>query len=269
MNDTLSLQDVRDLAPAAFATVAHPRTSDKYSLFRTADIVDSLIEAGWSITRAGQDRGSLKRANRDYTRHLVALSRPDLTYKDERIEALLFNSNDGRSAFHFELGVYRFICANGIIDSSTNLAELELRHFGYNQEQVATAAHRIVERAPDVLAVIDAWKCKELTWEQQLRLANFASAVRFGSDTPITAGALLTVRREQDAGNSLWKTFNRIQENALKGGLAYVKESRTRSGTRHMNTRPIRSIRGNADINRKLWSAAECLYADKDLVLAS
>lgn len=269
MNETLTLDDVRQIAPAAFCAVAHPRTSDRYSLFRTADIAESLIEDGWEITQAGQDRGSLKKANREFTRHMIALSRPDLTYQDERIEFLLFNSNDGRSKFHSELGVYRFVCANGVINSSTRFQELELRHFGYTPEQVSAAAHSIVEKAPEVLAVIDAWKSKHLSWGQRYALAEYAGAIRFGQDSPVDSSALLTVRRNEDAGSSLWATFNRIQENVIKGGIAYSKPSRTQSGFRNLNTRAIASIRGNAQINRALWTAAETLYQDKDLVLAS
>jgi hypothetical protein len=115
----LTLSDVRELAPAAFSTIAHPRTSNRYSLFRTADIVESLLDQGWEITRASQSRVATKngRGLTDFSRHIVALSQPGLTYQAERIEVLLINSNDGRTAFHTELGVFRFVCANGLVDA--------------------------------------------------------------------------------------------------------------------------------------------------------
>jgi Domain of unknown function (DUF932) len=257
----LTLDSVRDQAPAAFATVPHPRTSSKYSLFRTADVVESLVEDGWQITRAGQARYRTE-TQREYSRHIVALSRPELTYQDEQIEALFVNSNDGRSTFRLELGVWRFICANGMIDASAKFSELQIKHFGYLPEQVQQAAHKVVERAPEVVGVIDAWKTKFLSPSSVDELAQYALALRYpAQDAPISARELVGVRRREDEGNDLWHVFNRVQENILRGGFEYEKKGR------NLRVRPIRSIRTNLNVNKSLWSAAESLYQGEDLVL--
>jgi hypothetical protein len=262
----LTLSDVRELAPAAFSTIAHPRTSTRYSLFRTGDIVESLLDQGWEITRAGQSRIATKTGRQltDFSRHIVALSQPGLTYKDERIETLLINSNDGRTAFHAELGVYRFVCANGMIDATANLADANIRHFGYTQEQVSGFAQKVVERAPEVLNVIDAWKAKNLNADEQEALAAFALSARYGEDVPpIEAHELLLVRRDQDYGRDLWHTFNRVQENVLRGGQSYQRPGSRRNQT----SRPIRSIATNVRLNKALWNAASALYDGQDLAL--
>lgn len=267
--NTLSLSDVRALAPAAFSNVSHPRTSNRYSLFRTADVVDSLLEEGWEITRAGQAR-IVNKANTDYTqysRHIVALSRPELTYKEERIEALITNSNDGRSLFRIETGVFKFICANGLVQG-TSLNDLEIKHFGYLPEQVGAAAQRFVESTPKVVAVIDAWKSKTLSWDEKEALARFALATRFPEKAPIEFNTLLAVRRNEDLGDSLWTVFNCVQENVIRGGQHYEKPAKFAPGlTRQLKVRSIRSIRGNLSLNKSLWNAAKALYDGNDLVL--
>jgi hypothetical protein len=50
---------------------------------------------------------------------------------------------------------------------------------------------------------------------------------------------------------TLWHTFNRCQESALTGGIAY--RSRTQ---RLVQTRRIRNIREGVRINTALWQAA-------------
>jgi hypothetical protein len=258
----LTLNDVRETTPAAFSSSPHPRTSRRYSLFRTSDIIESLQEEGWEITRANQTPNR-RTGYSDYSRHIVALSKPELTYKDEQIEALLINSNDGLHAFRFELGIYRFVCSNGLIDATANFSDMEIRHFGYTPEQVQKAGHRVVERAPEILAVLDAWKSRRITIDQQDQLAQYALGLRYPNvPAPIDPELLHTIRREEDFGGSLWSSFNRIQENVLKGGFAYVTP-----GGRQLTSRPLRSIRANISINKALWNAAEALYRNEDLVL--
>jgi hypothetical protein len=261
---TLSIEDVRSLAPAAFSAIAHPRVSDRYSLFRTADIVERLEREGWLITRASQS--AIHTPNqRDFSQHLVALTRPEFQYQSEQVEILMLNSNDGRRAYHSELGVFKFACANGLVDASARFGEMDLRHFGYAAEQLNDATAKFVARVPETVAVIDAWKTKMISPLDSLELAKFALAQRYPEASPIEAVELLYARRQDDIGQDLWRVFNVIQENLLKGGQLYQKQ--TKRGLRNMSIRPIRSIGTNLGINKSLWRAAEALYAGEDLAL--
>jgi hypothetical protein len=59
-------------------------------------------------------------------------------------------------------------------------------------------------------------------------------------------------RRPEDLGNSLWTTFQRVQENVIQGG----QPGRTAQG-RRMRTRPVASIDRGVSLNRALWMLAE------------
>ena len=80
--------------------------------------------------------------------------------------------------------------------------------------------------------------------------------MRYGEDwaahSPVRAGQLLEARRSNDRGTDLWVTFNRVQENLLKGGLA----GRAKSG-RRVRTRQVRSVTEDVRLNRALWRLAE------------
>ena len=69
---------------------------------------------------------------------------------------------------------------------------------------------------------------------------------------PVTAEQLIEARRPEDFGNSLWTTFQRVQENALRGG----QPGRGAKG-RRLHTRPVASIDRSVSLNRALWVLAE------------
>lgn len=75
-----------------------------------------------------------------------------------------------------------------------------------------------------------------------------------GKTLPITESQILRPRRFDDNRKDLWSTFNRVQENLIKGGLA------GRSGNgRQQRTRPVQGIDQNVRLNRALWLLAEGL----------
>ena len=71
---------------------------------------------------------------------------------------------------------------------------------------------------------------------------------------PVLPDQLLSARRQVDVGNSLWLTYNVIQENLVAGGL----HGRSASG-RASRTRAIRAIREDVRINVGLWNHAMTL----------
>jgi len=97
--------------------------------------------------------------------------------------------------------------------------------------------------------------------------AEAAHTVRFADSegkvsTPITAAQLLQPRRTEDTGTDLWKTFNRVQENTIKGGLtARAQDTFDNRGRRQrgrmVSTRQVKGIDQDVKLNRALWQLAE------------
>jgi hypothetical protein len=71
----------------------------------------------------------------------------------------------------------------------------------------------------------------------------------------VTAEQLIEARRPEDLGSSLWTTFQRVQENAMKGG----QPGRGAKG-RRLHTRPVGSIDRSVSLNRALWVLAEEMH---------
>lgn len=63
---------------------------------------------------------------------------------------------------------------------------------------------------------------------------------------------MLAPKRRDDIGDDLWRTFNRVQERMLQGGVP----GRAANG-RNMTTRPVTGIDQGIKLNRALWVLAE------------
>ena len=80
-----------------------------------------------------------------------------------------------------------------------------------------------------------------------------AVALRFrgGAESGVEPARLLVPRRLEDAGDDLWRTFNVVQENVLRGGIP-----RRSANHRLTRTRGITAIREDVRLNAGLWELA-------------
>jgi len=183
-------------------------------------------------------------------------------------EVILVNANDGSSAYKLMAGIYRLICANGMVIMDNKIDDLKVRHGGRAIDDVIEGSYRVLSAAEAQLVAPDEWSKIALTSEMQLAFAESARLIRFGdkdgnADTPIQAHQLLSPRRSEDAGSDLWRTFNRVQENAVRGGLSARRDPVTDPETgrvtrgRMTTTRQIAGIDQDVKVNKALWQLGE------------
>jgi len=130
-----------------------------------------------------------------------------------------------------------------------------MRHYGEdNYINFDMYLNDYIKQIPVVTDRIDDFKAKKLT---DFRRLNFASeAIEFhwgrGYDN-VTPKSLLSPRRSSDDGSSLWKTYNVVQENLIKGKVdGYNSES-----GRRLKTRGVTNLRSSMELNKFLWQLAE------------
>jgi len=70
--------------------------------------------------------------------------------------------------------------------------------------------------------------------------------------SPITLSQVLRSRWHEDYGNDLWTTFQRVQENMIKGGL----HGKSTTG-KNTCARAVNGIDGDIKLNRALWLIAD------------
>jgi hypothetical protein len=105
--------------------------------------------------------------------------------------------------------------------------------------------------------VVEQMAARTLSDPERRDFAAAALHVRYPNaeqHVPVLPDQLLSARRNADFGNSLWLTYNVVQENLVAGGL----HGRSASG-RSSCTRAIRAIREDVRINVGLWNHAMTL----------
>lgn len=255
---SLSLDDVRERAPAAFADSAHERVSAKYTFIPTAKVLSGLMNAGFVAVDARQAR--THRASALHALHAVRLRRrcETIALRDSVPEILLWNSHDTKSTYNLRMSLYRAVCTNGLIVSRGAFPTVCVPHRGDVVEGVVTGALEMSERFDLLAAEVERMEARRMLKDEQLTFAERALACRFvdPAESGVQPAQLLTIRRREDVSDDLYTTLNRVQENLTQGGLS----RRTLSG-RLTRTRRVTSIRNGVKLNAQLWNLAREVLA--------
>lgn len=247
----LTHEELMQYTPSVFGEDKHASRSDRYSYIPTITLLENLRREGFEPFFACQSRVR-DPGRRDYTKHMLRLRRAGQITGQQVPEIIILNSHSGESSFQLLPGMWRQVCANGLV-CGQSFGEIRIPHRG-------DIAGKVIEGAYEVLGVFDRVEEKREAMQSlllpppaQQALANAALTYRFGEEhQPVAATQILTPRRYEDRKDDLWSVFNRIQENLLKGGLP----GRTAQGKR-THTRAVNGIDGDVRLNRALWVMAE------------
>jgi len=241
--------------PSIFAREAHDSRSERYVYVPTIEIVEGLRREGWfpffavqAVPRDGERMGHAK--------HMLRLRRDDGIGKQEAAEVIIVNSHDGTSAYQMFAGVLRFVCTNSMI-AGERFEEVRVPHKGAIQDQIIEGVYTVAEDFPRLIDATDGMKDTRLSSDEQRVLAEASLVARYGEDeSPVRPDQIIAPRRREDVGQSLWQTFNVIQENLIRGGVDGRRQT-SDGRIRRSRTRAINGIDQNVGLNRALWTLAE------------
>ena len=241
-----------DKAIPACITAETPsaNTSEKYKFISTARVLEVLIKEGWNIAKI---RTTRPRTNDPmHARHAVELDHPvhSLLSNNERFRITIVNAHNGSCSFRFYVGVFRLLCENGLIVGEG--LQYRVRHVGYTDEKVKAILRDVLKRSESVAVSMNKMKSTVLT---DVEYRDFLSKSALNIKSPVFSERLGWIRREADKGLSLWNAFNRVQENALRGGIKYTTRD-NKDRVRRQTTRPIKAIDKQIKVNRILWNTA-------------
>jgi hypothetical protein len=267
-NQPLSNEEIQRIAPSAFAGQPYREMSSRYAFVPTSAVIDGMRQAGFLPVSASQSvaRNSDKQ---NFTKHMIRFRSVNANLTkvgDSDLETVLINSHDGTSRYKLMLGVFRLVCENGLVISESLVQSISIRHVGDIVNEVIGHSLSLIDEAPKVSSVINQWRQIELQPKEQLFLAEAAHDVRYPEKDStlaraITPEVLLKARRYDDNGNDLWSTFNRIQENTVRGGQKAFVRNGFRTSRR--TSREVNGIDQNVNLNKALWSLAEKMAALK------
>src|SRR6266496_3515852 len=99
---TMSLDQIRTVAPSVFATKPYAAMSEKYRFFETSYVVEALMREDFAVARAQQSRSRIE-GKGEYTKHLLRFrhaSQAESAVQSVIPEIVLVNSHDGSSTYH-------------------------------------------------------------------------------------------------------------------------------------------------------------------------
>lgn len=253
----LTLAEIRAVAPSVFAPAPHASRSERYAYIPTVDVLTGLEREGFHVVKAMQSRSRIP-GKSDFTKHMLRLrheSTADLATVGESIpEVVLINSHDGTSAYQLLAGLFRLVCSNGMVVADSLVGSLKVQHSGNVTAKVIEGSYKVLENTGKAVDAARNWSGIELNNHELQAFAEGAHTIRFGAeDTTINPVRLLAARRPDDQGRDLWRTFNRVQENVIRGGLQGLNAT----GSRRVSSRAIRGIDGDVRLNTALWQLAE------------
>jgi hypothetical protein len=253
---SISMDKAKEYAPAIFATSPAPTIkSPKYQFTPTFEVIEHMQDMGYLLTGVKQSSSNVE-LRKNWGIHITRFQHPDLYIKntdgeiEARPEVVLINSHDGTRPIQFEMGLFRLVCENGLVVKDRDMGSFRERHTKLNFNEVKNLIDQKVSGLSDVVGKINKWNMIEMTDKQRFNFAVEALALRIGTDRQAEQYEIMDIlnpKRKADEGNSLWKTYNILQENLIKGGF-------------QLNNRQARSIKNpieDFNLNQELWSLAD------------
>ncbi|WP_058358190.1 DUF932 domain-containing protein [Xanthomonas translucens] len=249
----LTNDEISRFAPSIFANEPHESRSQRYTYIPTINVLDGLRKEGFSPFMVVQTR-TRNPDKREHTKHMIRMRHANQIQAGEANEIILLNSHDGSSSYQMLAGVFRFVCQNGMVVGDT-VGDIRVPHKGDVVGQVIEGAYQVVGSFAAADEQREGMQSLTLSEGQQTAFARAALALRYDENAapaPVTEQQLLTPKRWEDRKSDLWTTFNRVQENMVRGGL----RGRNAKG-RPTTTRPVNGIDQSIKLNRALWVLAD------------
>lgn len=231
------------------------KTSERYAFIPTTRALGVLQDFGWHPQSVSEASTRIDE-NRGFQKHLLRLRNETMPFVNGHApEIVLVNSHMGSASFRLMFGVFRMVCSNGLIAGDT-VRDYRITHKGYADDAVADAIKELMLAAPQIANSIESLNSVHLTNDQKMAYAKAAIELKYDDETK-SYGAmpedLVRPLRYQEAGNdSLWQTFNTVQERLVKGRHSF----RNANGA-IQKARAVKSIDENTRLNRALWTLAD------------
>ena len=254
----MSDDQIKEIAPAVFTQKPSDEVSKHYTHIPTTKVINDMRTLGWDVVDVKEVKAR-KAKTRGVQKHMVVFRNPDVVINGEDGDTvfpqiLLTNSHDGKNAFTFTAGLFRLICENGLVISTTQFEDVKMRHMGYTFEDLQANIREMVEKLPLTVESMNKMKEIEMGEKAALDFAKRALETRFDEKQmnriQVDLNELLKPVREEDFGKDVWSIFNVVQEKIIEGDFQYIAGSKVRKARR------VKNFNQDQKINKELFELA-------------
>jgi len=223
--------------PAVLGTKS-PERSERYLHVNTMDIIDQVLATGdWKITKALNVGGNAQ------GKHQITFE-VDGWYQNTddlgkiKPRFILTNSHDGTTHLTFNTGLFRKVCANGLVLPLANSNHsAKIKHIAINGDLIKNSLFTTLTDGKNILGKITKMRNTDMFEDAKIDMVREAlliknrittnDAERFISEIPQEVIAdVLRPNRTEDSGNSVWNVFNTVQENTIRGNYTSTRKQR-------------------------------------------
>lgn len=230
---------------------ASPSMSERYVHVNSMDVINAMTAEGFTIADIKADKPTAR--DPQFVRHVIDFRPANAPVIHGSTPRILFtNSHNGRTKASVLAGIFRFVCSNGMIVGDVTYRE-SVRHAGDTARELIERMVKLSKNSAPMFEKIERWSRTNIRPTEQLIFAQRAMELRFGDMAKAyNVHDMLAVRRPEDNGDDLWRVLNRIQENAMRGGLIGRN-----ANNRQVQSRAITGIANDLKFNQGVWELAE------------
>jgi len=197
--------------------------SERYKVINTYDVVQRFEQYGFELTSidAGRVRDIAKVGK---GKHMVRMAADFKMAGGLRPEVIIHNSYDGTRALNIRVGLFRFVCSNGIVAGHNLVPNLQVLHSNAMWEDLINEFIDTYEEKHRVQQDwVESMMDRKMTLDEAYIMAEKALQIRHYDkriiNDPVDPLELLIAQRKEDRDNNAWTKFNVLQENLVQGNF--------------------------------------------------
>ena len=204
---------------AKLATAPASTVSSSYKFIDTQRVIELLNDYGFTEDRYSQSRvRSPETAG--YQKHVAIFNRSVDVDDEGGFNIMMLNSHDGTSSLRVDVGFFRILCSNQLVNSVTGI---RIPHRGDVVSKLDSLMPVLFSQLQHFKEVKEQLKGMVLTDEQLTNLAVLACVLREVDVSQQNICRFIRPRRRGDVQIDAWTAYNVVQENVIRGGLRVDK----------------------------------------------
>ena len=173
----MTIQEIKNVAPAIFTTSPDPKMSKRYSFAPTVDIMENFINNGWELASVKQNGKGI------YGVHELRFRNGELPkVGDTLFEAIIKNSHNGLTTLNVSAGLHRLVCSNGLTVPTSTAQQFNVKHMGFDSEEVKRLTESFAKKLPMIQTSVDRMMERMMTEGEKIEFARSAAHIKWDSN---------------------------------------------------------------------------------------
>jgi hypothetical protein len=230
--------------------------SSAYKVQTTQDILSAFQAKGFELSSMSVAKAR-KADKNGFQKHLLRLRQGNVTDVNGVMpEIVVVNSYDGSSSLQLFAGLFRMVCANGLILGKTFSPAIRIRHNSKLPSLLDLAIESVNYQAQQGTKLVRRLEAVQLSEAaQNLFLTKVADVVLPESANHVDLESLNRIQRREDVGSNAWLLLNRAQEAAIRGGIRYTYVRASDNAELWTTSRAIKAVDTQVEVNRAIFDA--------------